>query len=451
MRKVDATQGNLTKLIFIYTIPLILTSVAQQLFTIVDTAVLGNMADTTAVASVGATTTITSLILNGITGLATGVSIVLARYVGQKNDEKIRATVDTALLSALGFGIIVAILGTIFTPLFLDLTDCPAECYDGAALYLRIYIAAAPATLLYNFGAAILRTMGDTQRPLVYIMVGGIVNVVLNVILCLILPQKVAAVAIATAASKIISAVLVLNRLIHAEDSSRVILKKIRFHTEAFCNIIRYGIPTSISTLVFPIANLQIVSAINSYGVDAIAGNSAAVHIGNVAGSFTNGFAHATTTFMGQNIGANDKERVKKSFWYCLGYGFLIVGGMGVLVYLTGEVWLGLVLGRDAEAAIEYGMIRMFYVTLFLFVHVINNVLLHALQAYGYPFFGSISSILFTLGFRIFWMQLIYPQHKTFDTIMLCFAVSWALNMVFNAIFVAIFNYRYSKGLYKKI
>ncbi len=147
MRKVDATQGGLIKLIFIYTIPLILTTIAQHLFTIVDTAVLGNMADTAAVASVGATTTITNLVLNGITGLSTGVSIVLSRYVGQKNEEKIRATIDTALISSLGFGALVASVGLIFSPLFLTLIECPADCYDGATLYLRIILAAAPATL----------------------------------------------------------------------------------------------------------------------------------------------------------------------------------------------------------------------------------------------------------------------------------------------------------------
>lgn len=451
MRKVDATQGGLIKLIFIYTIPLILTTIAQHLFTIVDTAVLGNMADTAAVASVGATTTITNLVLNGITGLATGVSIVLSRYVGQKSEEKIRATIDTALISCLGFGALVASVGLIFSPLFLTLIECPPDCYDGATLYLRIILAAAPATLMYNFGAAILRALGDTQRPMYYIAISGIVNVVLNVILCLILPQKVAAVAIATVASKVISAALVLNRLFHWEDSARVSLKKLRFYPEAFLNIVRYGIPTSISSLLYPVANLQIAPAINSFGVDAVAGGSASNHIHSIAASFTNGFAHATTTFMGQNIGAQHPERVKKSFWYCLLLGSLITGSVGMLIYLSGEFWLGLVLGRDATEAIAYGMIRMEYLTRFIFVSTILNVLVHALQAYGYPIFGSISSICFTLGFRVFWMQLVYPHYKTYACLMLCFITSWALNALFNAVFVVIIGRRYSKGKYRKI
>lgn len=451
MRKVDATQGNLVKLIFLYTIPLILTNIVQHLFTLIDTAVLGNMADTLAVASVGATTTITSLILNGITGLATGTSIVLARYIGQKDEQKIRTAIDTSILTGVGFGMIVAIFGVILAPILLELVRCPEDCYDGAVLYLRILIAAAPITMLYNYGAAILRTMGDTQRPLIYITVSGLVNVGLNVILCFVLKQKVAAVAIATVVSKIISASLVFHRLCHLENGRQVTIKKMRFDPKSFRNIIQYGIPSAISTLLFPIANLQVVPAINDFGVDAVAGNSAATHLQNIANSFTTGFSHATTTFMGQNIGAEQKDRVKKSFWYCLSFGVVIALTIGTFLHLSGKLWLSLILGSSATVAISYGMIRLFYITQFMFISLINNVLLHALQAYGYPFFGSISSIVFTLGFRILWMQVIFPKNPIFDMVMLCFVVSWTLNLIFNAIFVAIISHRYSKGLYKKI
>jgi len=451
MRKVDATQGNLIKLIFIYTIPLILTTIVQHLFTLVDVVVLGNMADTVAVASVSATNTITSLVLNGITGLSAGTNIVLARYIGQKDEEKMKSTINTSLLTGVGFGVIVAIVGILLAPTLLELVDCPFECFDGAVVYLQIYLAAAPITLLYNYGFAIMRTMGDTQRPLTYITVSGIVNAVLNVILCFVLKQKVAAVAIATVVSKIISAVLVFHRLCNMEGNVRISVKKMRFDLSSFRKIIQYGIPTSISNLLFPIANLQVTPAINSFGVEAVAGNGAGNHIHQILSSFTSSFAHATTTFMGQNLGAENKERVKKSFWYCLGFGVLITGALGVLVYLSGDFWLGLILGFSSHVAIDYGMIRLLFVSLFTFISLSNNVLLHALQAYGYPFFGSISSIFFTLGFRVFWMQLIYPSYPFFETVMACFTVSWTLNAIFNAIFVAILNRRYSKGLYKKI
>jgi Na+-driven multidrug efflux pump len=348
-------------------------------------------------------------------------------------------------------GLVVAVVGILLAPILMRLVDCPEACFDGAVLYLQICIAAAPITLLYNYGAAILRTMGETQRPLFYISVSGIANVVLNIILCFVLEQKVAAVAIATVASKLISAALVFHRLCHLENGMQVSVKKMRFDFQAFKNIIRFGIPTSISNLLFPIANLQVVPAINSFGVDAVAGNGAGTQIHQIMSAFTSSFSHATTTFMGQNIGACNKERVKKSFWYCLGFGFLITAAFGTFFHLTGRFWLGLILGKSAQAAIDYGMIRLFVVTQFTFISLVNNVLLHALQAYGYPFFGSISSIFFTLGFRVLWMQLLYPRFQTFEAVMACFVVSWALNAAFNAIFVAVLYRRYNKGIYKKI
>ena len=450
-RNVDATRGPLFSLIFVYTIPLIISTIMQHMFEIVDKAVLGNMADTVAVASVGATSSITSLIINGFVGLSTGTSIVLARFIGQKNEEKIRTTIDSSLLASIGFGVVVALLGIFLAPMFLRLTGCPSECYDGALLYIRIYISAAPATLLYNYGSSILRALGDTRRPLTYIMISGVVNLILNVILCIVLPQKVAAVAIATVASKVIGAVLVVNRLCHFEGVARVTLRKLRFTFEALGRILRFGIPSAISNLVLPLANLQIVSAINSFGVDAVAGQSASSSINNIAHAVTGGFGSATTVFMGQNIGAEQPERVKKSFWYCLGLGSVIGGLFGYLTILTGRFTLGLVVGFGATAAIEYGLIRMFYVAQFMWVNGIVNVLGSSLHAYGYPFFGSISSILFTLGFRIFWMQLIYPMNPTFNMVMACFTVSWFLNMTFYAVSVAIITRRYNKGIYKKI
>lgn len=450
-KKIDATQGSLVQMIFVYAIPLILTTIMQHLFDIVDKAVLGNMADTTAVAAVGATGTITTLIINGFVGLSSGTAIVLARFVGQKDEKRIRTTIDTSLIAGFGFGILVAILGVSFAPIFLTLTACPKECYEGALIYIRIYIAAAPATLLYNYGSSVLRTLGDTRRPLTYIIIGGLTNVVLNVILCLILPQKVAAVAIATAASKIICATLVLNRLCHFEDSARVSLRRMKFELAALGRILRFGIPTSISNLIYPVANLQIVSAINSFGVDAVAGNSAAGSLNNLCSAITGGFGTAATTFMGQNIGAEKPQRVKRSLLYCLLFSMLIGGVSGFFMHLTGEFWLGLVLGSSSALAIEYGMIRSFWVTQAMFINGANAVLSHALQAYGYPLFSSINAIVFTLGFRILWMQVFYPMNPTFGMVMSCFTVSWALIMGFNSVAVAILSHRYQKGKYKKI
>ena len=453
MKKVDATQGSMLKSIFTFAIPMILATIAQDLFTVADKAVLGQIAGSTALASVGATGAVTSLIINGAVGISSGTTIVLARFWGQKNEEKIRSTIDTALMTGVGLGVIVAILGFFLAPLFLTMTKCPAECFDGALLYIRIYLSAAPITLFYNYGASVLRTIGDTQRPLIYILIGGAVNVVLNVILCFILPQKVAAVAIATVASKLVSGSLVLRRLCHLEeDYARVVIPKMRFDLPSFSRIFKFGVPTAISNIVLPLGNLQITTAINSYGVAAIAGNSAAISVAAVGSAFAAGFSSATSTFMGQNIGAKKRDRARKAFWCSSAMNVLITGSMGVLLYLTGRIWLGMIVGFEQAADIDYGMIRLSYVCLTLFVHAINSSMGGAIQAFGYAGIRSISNISFNLGFRVIWMQFIYPLNQTFGMVMQCFLVSWLLNMLFYAVLLSIIYPRYvKKGICKKV
>lgn len=444
-KKIDATSGNLIKQIFTFTIPLILTTIMQNLFNITDKAVAGQMAGSIAVASIGATGTVTTLILNGVIGLSAGTSIILARYVGQRDKEKIRQTIDTAIVASIVLGSIVAVAGYFFSPIVLRAIDCPEDCFKGAVIYLRVYLGAAPLFLCYNYAAAILRTMGDTKRPLYYITVAGVVNVVLNVILCLILEEKVLAVAIATVVAKMVSTYLILRNLCHLEGSVKLDLFRMKFRFDTFGQILRFGIPNAISNSILPLANLQIASGINSYGVEAVAGNSAAASIHNIAGAFSGGFGLAATTFIGQNLGAKNKERVIKSFWALLLLNVSISGSVGFLLCATGRFSLGLIVGADATEAISYGMSRMLHVTLITFVNAVNTVISHSFQAFGYPMFTSISNIFFTLGLRILWMQFIYPLDKSFDNIMLCFTVSWSLNMLLYIVFFSFIFTRYVK------
>lgn len=451
-KKIDATSGNLVKQIFVYTIPLVLTTIMQNFFNITDKAIAGQMAGSIAVASIGATSVVISLILNGVIGLSTGTSIILARYVGQKNKEKTRRTIDTAISASLILGLIVAVAGFFLSPIILEAVDCPKDCFKGAVIYLRIYLGAAPAFICYNYAAAVLRTMGDTKRPLYYITLAGVVNVVLNLLLCLILENKVLAVAIATVVAKIVSTVLILQNLCHIEGDVKLDLMHMHLHFPTFTQILRFGIPTSISNLILPLANLQIASGINSYGVEAVAGNSAAASIHNIAGAFSGGFGIATTTFIGQNLGAKNKERVVKSFWTLLGLNIAISGSIGLLMCLGGRFFLGLIVGANATEAINYGMSRMLHVTLFTFVNAVNVVISHSFQAFGYPMFTSISNIFFTLGLRILWMQFVYPLDKSFDNIMLCYTVSWSLNMLLYVVFFSFIFRRYvKKGICKRI
>ncbi len=452
IKRVDATKGSLNRLIFLYTIPLILSTILQNLFDVADKAVLGNMAGTTEVASIAATTTVSGLVINGAVGLSAGTSIMLARFVGQKRTDKIRKTIDTSLLTAVFVGLLVAIAGFFLAPFFLNITNCPAECYDGALVYMRIVLAAAPITLLYNYGSAILRTLGDAQRPLIYIAIAGVINVVLNVILCFVLPQKVVAVAIATITSNVVSVVLILNRLRHLESGMKVDFRRLRFDTATFFGIVRFGVPASISQIVLPLGNLQITTAINSYGAAAMAGHSASVSTEMFSFAIGSGFANTAMTFIGQNIGAGNVERVRKTFWLCLLYSTLINGSVGILTYLTGEFWLGIIVGASSTEAISYGMARLLYVAVFMFIYAISNVLTESMKAFGYPMLTSITNIAINLGFRVIWMQFIYPLYPHFVTIMQCYTVAWILNLVFYILFSSIVYTRYvRKGICKEI
>jgi len=452
MNKLNATQGSLAKSIFIFTIPLILSTILQNLFSIADKAVLGNMAGSVAVASIAATGTITTLIINGAVGLSSGTAIVLARFLGQRDEEKIRATIDTSLITSIIFGVLCAAAGLLLAPFFLRATKCPGECYDGALIYMQIVLAGAPATLLYNFGSAILRAMGDTQKTLLYISIAGVVNVVLNILLCLILPQKVIAVAVATMVSNLISALLTLHRIFYIRGKNWREIFEIRFSFPDFLRLIRFGIPASVSNLVLPLGNLQIATAINSYGPSAIAGHAAAASAETVPFAFSAGFGSAAMTFMGQNIGAGNVDRVRKSFWLCMLYTSIITGTLGILTYWTGELWIGIIVGMSAKAAIEYGILRMFYVAQFMIINAVSTILISSLKAFGYPIFTSITNIFFNLGFRVFWMQFIYPLSPKFSTIMLCYTVAWTLNLLFYIIATVFVYRRYvKKGICKRI
>ena len=430
VKKIDATKGPVLRLIIFYCIPLIIGTLVQTLFNAVDVAILGNMADSTSVASVGATTAIFYLLVNGFMGIAAGLQILLARYIGARDTKRILDSVGTSLICSVIFGVIIALIGFFLSPVFLDLTNCPEDCYDGAVIYLRIYLASSPAILLY------------------YMIFGGALNLVLNIVLCIILPQKVVAVAVATAVSQIFSAALTVKRVfvIYSLD-----LKNIPFSFASLAAMLRFGIPLAVTNTLYPLANLQIQSAINSFGSAAVAGSSAATNIEGIASAFTSSFANATSVFMSQNIGANLPDRVKKSFFHNLWLGISMGILLGGTLYLTGEVWLSLLLGQDSAEAVRFGMVRMFFVTFVYFIAAANGVLSNAIQAFGYPLVSSICSVFCVLIFRIIWMNTVYPAFPNFHCLNACFTVSWILLLLCNIVFSAVFFKRYMQGKYKHL
>lgn len=451
-KNIDATEGRLLPKIIQYAIPLILSTLVQQLFNAVDIVVLGQMADDVAVASVSATTSVTSLLVTSFVGIASGSRVVLARQIGARDQENVRKTTDTSLILSLIIGAVIAFVGFIVAPWFLEVTKCPENCVEGALIYIRIYVLAAPFILLYNFGSSAVTASGDTQRPLYYIMIGGVTNIVLNIILCLILPQKIVAVAVATVASQVICAILISNRLLKMDGPCRVIVKNMRFCFKAFVNVLRYGLPMMLVNALFPLSNLQIASAINSFGHLATAGNGAASTIENIVSATAGPIATTAATFIGQNIGARKPDRVNKSFWQCMLLTICFGGVVGVVTFFTGRFWLGLIVGFNNEVAITFGLVRMSCTTLFYFVACINNVFGSTLQAYGYSTVSAINSIFSVFVFRVIWMQGIYPHcadmptYERFFMVTFCFLVSWILRMLVNIVAYAVVRAKYQRG-----
>ena len=442
IKSIDATEGRLLPLIIIYAIPLIISTLLQTLFNAVDIVVLRYAADNVAVASVGATSPIVHLIINAFFGLAGGTNVILARYIGAKDDKNAGATVSTSLISAIFIGIFAALIGVVFSGYFLTLTNCPQECFEAAKLYLQIYFLASPAILVYNYGAGILRTSGDSNRPLIYMICSGLLNVILNIILCMVLEEKVAAVAIATFASQVLGAVLVVVRLCKVNDACKLNIKKLRWHSKTFGLILKYGLPMCFYHAIFPITNVLMASAINSFGPAAIAGSTATSNLEGLLYSVTSAFNITVLTFIGQNIGAKKPDRVRRSFWICLVISALLTLAATAIMCLDIKFWLGFFVGDDAEA-INYALVRVKYLMSIYFIGAMNAVFGGALQAFGYSFLTSLNSVVAVFVLRIIWMNFIYPHFKTFGSIFFCYTVSWGLLWVCNVIIIAVVLIKY--------
>ena len=391
--------------------------------------VLGNLASSIAVASVGATGTIISLLVNTFIGLSGGTQVVLAQACGEHNRTKINRCVNTALITSVVLGILLMFLGLICSDWFLTLTNCPADCFDGASVYMKIYFLGVPFVIVYNYGASIIRVSGDSQRPLYYLIASGLLNVVLNLILCLTMKDKVAAVAIATVASQLLGAALVIYRLITVDNDCRFNIKKLSFDYLSFKKMLLIGIPCALNSSLYSISNLQIQSAINSFGSPATAGNIAATNFEGIVSSFTSAVGTTTLTFAGQNIGAKKPERLKKilltgsilgcTVGFVFGYGFLF----------SAKPLLSLFVGNDA-AAIHCGYLRMRALMTLYFVAGTSGAFGAVLQAFGYSIIPMFNSIFSVLILRVIWMSFIYPLNPTLETVYTCYMFSWSLNFI---------------------
>lgn len=439
------TSGNLFSAIIRFAIPLFISTLVQSLFTAADTFIIGRFTagDGNAVAAIGAANPVISLLINSFVAFAAGASIIIAKAIGANDKMAVKKSVDTSLIFAAVLGVALTAAAMPLAVPVLNSMNCPEACFDGAVLYMQIYMLGTPAMMIYNFAAAIIRAEGDSRRPLLYVILSGIVNVATNILLCIVLTDKVAAVAIATVLSQCVAAVLTMARLMKKKEGlCRFSCKKLSFDGRMLGQILRYGIPLAAATAIYPIANLQIQPAINSYGAANLAGSTAAINVESVISALQTAFGSAGVTFMSQNIGAHNRKRVEQSFAVCGGCAVLsgLVLGMGA-AFLLPEELLGLFLPGNAEA-IFYGKNRLFYVAGFYWLAAMNNSLGAAVQAFGYPTMSTLNNLVSVLGFRTIWMNFVYNKAPTIDRLNMCYTISWGITCI---IYIGLFVYALHK------
>lgn len=430
-RNQSMLEGTLLPSIILYTIPIILTSVLQLLFNAADLVVVGRFCGSLSVAAVGATTSLTNLLVNFFIGLSVGAGVTVAHALGGKEDDWVHRTVHTALPMALACGAVVTILGVSLSESFLQMMGTPEDILPLSGLYMKIYFAGITFTMVYNFCAAILRAAGDTRGPLIYLTFAGVVNVVLNVIFVTVFDMNVAGVALATTISQGISAVLVLRALMKRSDACRLELKKMRFYGMQVAKIVRIGLPAGVQSALFGISNVMIQSSVNSFGAVFVSGNAAAMNIEGFLYVSLNAFHQTAVNFIGQNAGARRYDRISKIFGICSACVVIVGITLGAAMWSAGPKLLSLYI-TDSPEAIGYGMIRMTYMALPYFLCGLMDVSTGALRGLGVSFIPMLISVLGVCGIRILWIATIFqlPGFHTPQCLYLSYIVSWTVTLI---------------------
>ena len=424
-------EGALLPNIISYTIPIILTSILQLLFNAADLVVVGRFCGSLSVAAVGATGSITNLMVNFFIGLSIGAGVAVAHGIGSKEDEMVRNTVHTAIPMALISGMVLTVIGIAFSEYFLKLMGTPDTVLPLSAVYMKIYFAGITFTMVYNFCAAILRAVGDTRSPLVFLTLSGIINVVLNVIFVTLLDLNVAGVALATTISQSISAALVVWALMKRTDACRFVPKDMRFHRIQVAKIIRIGLPAGIQSSLFSISNVLIQSSINSFGDVFMSGSAASANIEGFVYVSLNAFHQTAVNFIGQNSGAKQFQRVRRIFLLCLICVAVVGIGLGTLVWAVGPQLLSVYIPYSPEA-VSYGMIRLSYICLPYFVCGLMDVTTGSLRGLGASFVPMLISVLGVVGIRAGWIFTIFqlPGFHTPQCLFSSYTISWFITFL---------------------
>lgn len=422
----DMCNGPLFKKIIFYTVPIILASVLQLFFNAADLVIVGRYAGSVSVGAVGATGSIINLTVCLFMGLSLGAGVVVAQGIGAKNSMQVKAAVHNAIIIALAGGVILTFAGVLISRGLLQLMGTPDSVIELSTVYMQIYFCGIIPMLLYNFGAAIMRAVGDTKSPLLYLSIAGIINVILNFIFVKYFSMGVAGVALATTISQTVSAALVIISLARRTDDCRLTLKGLKFNKRITGKIMQIGVPSGLQTAMFSLANVIIQSSVNSLGDVVMSGEAAAKNIEGFLYVSMNAFHQTAMNFAGQNVGAGKLLRVKKILKLCAAISVVLSVILSVSVNLFGRQLLSLYI-VDSAKAIDYGMIRITYTTALYFFCALMEVLTGTLRGMGASLMPMLISVFGICGVRIIWVYTFFSASHTLQSLSVSFPVSWAI------------------------
>ena len=421
--EIDMLHGPLFMKILMFSLPLAASSVLQQIFNSVDVAVVGHFASKQALAAVGSNGPVISLLINLFLGVSMGANVIISNHIGQNDADGIRKSIRTIEMVSVLSGLILMIIGIVAAKPILTLMGTPDDVLPMAISYLEIYFLSIPFFLIFNFGAAILRSMGDTRRPLYILVVAGVANAMLNLYFVIVLKMGVEGVAIATGIANAISALLIILLLQKENEPYRIHIKEAKLHWTELRRMLIIGIPAGLQGMVFSISNVLLQSAINSHGADAIAGSAAALNFEYYCYFVICAFNGAAITFIGQNYGAGNKERVKRIFWICMGMSLLCCGALNGIFTWQHKFFLSF-FSNDANVQ-AYGKIRMEIVLACQFIASSYEISASALRGMGKSMLPTILTVFGTCLLRIIWVYTVCHVWTSFNTIMLVYPISW--------------------------
>ena len=441
--EIDMTEGPILGKMIRFALPLMLSSILQLLFNAADVIVVGRFAGSEALAAVGSTGSLINLLINLFIGLSVGTNVIVARYLGAHDYDNCQESVHTSILLSVIGGSALIFVGLFFAKPLLTLMGSPKDVLPQASLYMQIYFVGMPMNMLYNFGSAIMRSTGDTKRPMFFLIISGIINVCLNLFMVIVLHMGVAGVAIATVVSQTVSALLTLIALMRTDGFCRVDLRKLRIHKDKLLAMIHVGLPAGLQGIVFSISNVLIQSSVNSFGSTVMAGNTAASNIEGFVYVAMNAMYQTALSFASQNVGAKKYDRLTKIMLQSVATVAVIGLVVGPLAYAFGRQLLGIY--SESEEVIRYGLVRMRIIANTYFLCGIMDVMVGNLRGMGYSISPMIISLTGACGTRVIWILTVFAAYHDLNVLYSCYPLSWFLTAVAHVICYIIVKRKFDK------